>query len=205
MEACLALANKTQKEKSDRNRSKSHDIILSFLPLSCSLTTGMMPVPLLMAVLRSALGRKFAWRRPCVFLLWCGEQSFAALGLWLTENVTGCFVGMEWEASFHEICYDVSLVFQFCCSVGVKLKHSGVNAKTPVACQDFASSCWVEEPMSFATHSPPPDSARVLSWFHNCLLSCLKPKTTTKTTLPSKPQRMHCLVMSIFALGSEGQ
>lgn len=58
MEACLALANKTQKEKSDRNRS--HDIILSFLPLSCSLTTGMMPVPLLMAVLRSALGRKFA-------------------------------------------------------------------------------------------------------------------------------------------------
>lgn len=60
MEACLALANKTQKEKSDRNRSKSHDIILSFLPLSCSLTTGMMPVPLLMAVLRSALGRKFA-------------------------------------------------------------------------------------------------------------------------------------------------
>lgn len=59
MEA-LVPANKTQEGKSPCDRRKSHGIIMSLLPLSRSETTGVMPVPLLMAVLRSALGRKFA-------------------------------------------------------------------------------------------------------------------------------------------------
>lgn len=59
IEACLALTNKTQKGKSDNNTSKSHGMVLCFLTLSRCLTTSIMLVLQLMAILRSALGNMF--------------------------------------------------------------------------------------------------------------------------------------------------
>lgn len=162
MEACLALAIKTQKGKSLRDRRRSHGIIVSFLPLSRSLTMAVMAVPLLMAIWRSDQGRKFAWKRPCVFLVWYREQSFAALGLWLTENVIECFVCVEWEAGFHEICNDSSLVLEFWLLCKSWSKTQWGKCKDPSGSSGLSVKLLSWGSCKFGTDSPSPRQCTVI-------------------------------------------
>lgn len=164
-------------------------IIVSSLPLS-HFNNSVTPVPSLMATWRSALGRKFAWRRP--WRVSCLEQRTIvccsrAVTHWEHYPVL-CMYGMG-----RGLGYESGLWVLLLCRSWSRTQWG--KCRDPRTHQDFSFSCWAEEPVSLVL---PPHTAR---WLVPVLAPSLLPaffKNQNDDKNHLATLRIHCLILYPF-------